>query len=425
MGTVRDIRPVGPVHARVRVPGSKSITNRALICAALARGRSVLQNASDSEDTLLMINGLNQLGVLVTREDDALIVEGTGGKLYAPKYPIPVGNAGTTLRFLLSVATLAQGTVMFQTHPRMADRPNDDLLDALRSLGAVINHQARATTFTVHGGSMGGGAAHIKGDRSSQFLSSLLMVAPYATHDVELIGDGALVSAPYIDMTIDLMRQFGVEVGHEAPRCYRVRSGEKYHPVTVAIEPDASSASYFLGAAAITGGSVLIDGMRRASLQGDAAFVDILSAMGCRYQETAEGLSLTSTGALRGIDVDMNAMPDMVPTLVAVALFAQGETRIRNVGHLRYKESDRGEGLVTELHRLGGDVGLQGDTLVIRPTGLHGGQLDTYEDHRLVMSFALVGLQVPGVSIEQPESVRKSFPGFWDQFVKLYSVWES
>ncbi len=413
--------PSGPVKARVRVPGSKSITNRALVCSALARGRSVLQHASDSEDTLLMINGLNQLGILVTRQDDAMIVEGTGGALYAPKYPIPVGNAGTTFRFLLSAAALARGTVTFQTHPRMADRPNEELLDALRMLGVTIDHQVHATTFAVHGGSLKGGTAHVKGIRSSQFLSSLLMVAPYASRDTELILEGPLVSAPYAEMTIAVMRQFGIGVARDGPDRFRVTAGRTYFPSTYVIEPDASSASYFLAAAAVTGGSVLIEGMRRVSLQGDAAILDILAAMGCRHAETGEGLSLSASGALRGVDVDMNAIPDMVPTLVAVALFAHGETRIRNVGHLQYKESDRSEGLVSELKRLGADIERQGDGLLVRPSQLQGRQLDTYEDHRLAMSFAVVGLRVPGIRIEQPESVRKSFPGFWDQFMKLYT----
>ena len=424
MGTIREIKPIGRVNARVRVPGSKSMTNRALVCAALARGESMLRGASDSEDTLLMVNGLNQLAVLVRRQDDALVVEGTGGRLYAPKYPIPTGNAGTTLRFLLSMATLAQGSVAFQTHPRMAGRPNEDLLTALRSLGALIEHQPDATTFTVTGGTLRGGVARVKGDRSSQFLSSLLMPAPYAPLNVELIIEGPLVSVPYVDMTIEVMRQFGIDVKRNDASHYVVESGMRYRPATISIEPDASAASYFLAAAAITGGSVLVEGLRRSSSQGDVRFLDVLAAMGCRCEETADGISMTSTGRLRGVDLDMNAMPDMVPTLVAVALFADGETCIRNVGQLRYKESDRGEGLAAELRRLGASVDMQGDALVIRPSKLHGGQLDTFEDHRLAMSFALLGLRVPGVRIEQPECVRKSFPGFWDEFEKLYSVQE-
>jgi 3-phosphoshikimate 1-carboxyvinyltransferase len=422
---IREIKPIEKIDARVRVPGSKSITNRALICAALAHGDSVIHNASDSDDTALMANGLNQLGVLVRKKDETLVVSGTGGRLFAPKFPVPVGNAGTTLRFLTSVAALAEGKTIFEGDMRMAERPVDDLLDALRQLG--IQTQTFGTRYTIHGGGFRGGPVRLKADRSSQFVTSLLMVAPYATEDVQIEVDGTLSSIPFVDMTIDVMKKFGVSVQYFDGKWFTVKSGLRYSPATFSVEPDASGASYFFAAAAITGGEVTVEGLRKESLQGDVKFVEVLRQMGCDVTEEESGVRILaspagrqSSGKLKGVDVDMNAMPDVVPTLAVTALFANGPTRIHNVAHLRYKESDRLTALATELRKLGASVTLMEDGLEIVPAPLHGAQLDTYDDHRLVMSFALAGLKVPGVKIENPECVKKSFPTFWREFEKLH-----
>jgi 3-phosphoshikimate 1-carboxyvinyltransferase len=416
---IKEVLPVRNVNAVVQVPGSKSITNRALVCSALARGESVLHNASDSDDTGLMTNGLNQLGVLVRRESDSLYISGTGGKLHAPRFPIPVDNAGTTMRFLMSLAALAQGRVAFQADPRMAGRPNDDLFEALTSLGVVATQEG--SRYFIEGGSFRGGHATLRADKSSQFLSSILLSAPYARENVSIEVDG-IVSASYVDMTMRVMSSFGVSVQTHDTVSFSVSSGSRYVPGIYDVETDASGASYFLSAAAVAGGRVMVKGLRRKSMQGDIGIVPVLGHMGCEIVETAEGIECRSTGSLRGVDIDMNSMPDVVPVLAATALFADSPTRIRNIGQLRYKESDRIMALVTELQKLGARIAHQSDDLTVEPGLLHGAQLDTYEDHRLAMSFALIGLKVPGVKIENPQCVRKSFPTFWREFETLQRI---
>ena len=367
-----------------------------------------------------MANGLNQLGVLVRKSGDGLIVSGTGGRLFAPKFPIPVGNAGTTLRFLISLAALAEGKTLFESDMRMSERPIDDLFGALRQLG--VRTEVFGTRYTVHGGDFRGGTTSLQGGKSSQFLSSLLMVSPHANEDVRIEVGDKLTSAPYVDATIAVMENFGMRVQCVDHTWYSVKSGQRYAPTEYDVEPDASGASYFFAAAAIVGGEVLVEGLKRESLQGDLKFVDVLEQMGCSVTYGATGIKINSSGVLRGIDIDMNSMPDVVPTLAVTALFADGPTRIRNVAHLRYKESDRLQSLASELQKLGASVTLKEDGLEIAPSPLRGAQLDTYDDHRLAMSFALAGLKVPGVRFENPECVKKSFPTFWREFEKLYGV---
>jgi 3-phosphoshikimate 1-carboxyvinyltransferase len=417
---VREIVPTGPVNAEVTVPGSKSITNRALICASLAQGESLLKNASDSDDTNLMANGLNQLGILVRKSGDGLVVEGKGGRVYAPKFPIPVGNAGTTFRFLAGLAALADGSVSFEADMRMGQRPHDELFDALAQLGTKASKSGGFARYTVQGGSLNGGTARLKADRSSQFLSSLLMVAPYARNDVRIEVQGGIVSRSYVDTTIEVMRHFGVVVKRKGEGLFEARGGQRYKFGEIDIEPDVSGASYFFAAAAITGGDVSVKGVKKNSLQGDAGVLSVLETMGCTVEETAAGVRVRGPARLNGVVTDMNAMPDVVPTVAVVALFADSPTTIRNIGHLRFKESDRLEALATELQKTGARITVEQESMHIEPAGLHGAQLDTYEDHRLAMSFALVGLTVPGIKIENPECVKKSFPGFWREFEKLY-----
>ena len=417
-----EIRPVGRVNASIVVPGSKSITNRALVCASMAKGDSEITNPSDSDDSALLVNGLNQLGVLVRRSGEnresshgRWIVEGTGGVLYAPRFPIPVGNAGTTLRFLLSLSAFARGLVVLEGSERMAGRPAADLLAALRSNGIVVNQREGTARFEVQGGGFRGGTVNMSGAKSSQFISSILMVAPLARDGVEINVSGHLTSASYVDLTIEVMQRFGVRVDRDGGRSFRVLPGQSYHPASLAVEPDASGATYAYAAAAIAGGRACVKDLPKSSTQGDARFVDVLKDMGCVEKEQW----LEREGNLRGIDVDMNAMPDAVPTLTAVALFAEGVTRIRNVGQLRYKESDRLEALRGELGKLGADLRLHEDGLEVHPIALHGAHLDPHDDHRLAMSFALIGLRVPGIAIENPDCVRKSFPRFWTEFAKF------
>jgi 3-phosphoshikimate 1-carboxyvinyltransferase len=416
---IREARTSGPLAGRMRVPGSKSLTNRALVCASLAGGKSVLTNASESDDTALLANGLNQLGILVHRRESALEVEGRGGVLHAPRFPIPSGNAGTTLRFLLSLGVLASGTTVIETSGRMAERPNDDILDALKGMGVPARHEPHSTRFEITGTGLPGGEIAVRSDRSSQFLSSLLMVAPYARTHCTIRPSGAVASADYLRLTLEVMEKFGVQVRSEAGERFSVDAPVRYSPAVFAVEGDASGATYPFAAAAIAGGEVFVPGVLPSSHQPDAAFPEVLRMMGCRVEASDGGTLVSRGGTLRGIDVTMNGMPDAVPALVAVALFADGETRIRGIGQLRFKESNRIEGFAGELRKLGGEIGIEGDVMTVRPAPLRGALLETHDDHRLAMSFAIVGLRVPGVKIEDPGCVRKSFPSFWEELERL------
>jgi 3-phosphoshikimate 1-carboxyvinyltransferase len=414
----RTIVTTGPLQGTMSVPGSKSITNRALVCAALAQGESPLHNPSDSTDTAMMINGFNQMGVLARMAGGNLVVHGTGGRLFAPRFPIPVGNAGTTLRFLLSVATRAQGVTVFEGSERMGQRPIADLSEALRDLGITFNHLEGTARFEVHGGTFIKERILISGGKSSQFISSLLLASPGIQRGltVQVVGEPA--SAPYIAMTVEVMKRFGVQVEVSGTTLV-VPPHSPYHSSDYEVEPDASSATYAFGAAAISKGRVAVNGMRKNSLQSDAGLIEVLKAMGCTVAWNSDGVVVEGGGELRGITVDMNRMPDAVPTLVSVALFASGPTEIKNVAHLRFKESDRLGTLAEELRQLGADISVLDDGLVVRPATLHGATLDAHDDHRLAMSFALIGLTVPGVTILGPDCVSKSFPKFWEELDKL------
>ncbi len=407
------------MHGTFRVPGSKSLTNRALVCGALARGSSALFNASDSNDSALMANGLNQFGVLVRQAGARWEVEGTGGRLTAPRFPIPVGNAGTTLRFFLALSALARGRVVLEGSPRMAERPNRELIDALREAGIDARESPGSARYEVTGGALRGGPWRIRQDRSSQFLSALLMIAPMAESAVEILVEGPRRSESYVRLTVDVMRAFGADVLEKDGADFRIPAPQRYVPAEFVVEPDASGASYGFGAAAITGGEVVVPGLKPGSLQGDAGFPSLLVRMGCVMEETAGGIRLRGGPSLLGIDVDMSGMPDVVPTLVAVALFASTPSRIRNVAHLRFKESDRIGALAGEFRKLGGSLVEYDDGLEVIPASLHGGAVATYDDHRMAMAAALVGLRVSGVEVENPRCVEKSFPRFWEEFDAL------
>jgi 3-phosphoshikimate 1-carboxyvinyltransferase len=416
--SARTIRSSLPVDGSFRVPGSKSLANRALVCAALAQGTSAITNTGDAEDVALLANGLNQMGVLVRRAGDDLFVEGRGGILHAPKFPIPVKNAGTTFRFLLALSTLAHGRTVFDVSERMADRPIDELIEALRMLGATVTRTPARTLFESRGPGLRGGTTRLSASRSSQFLSALLLSAPCASGPVRIEIEGGVVSGPYVEMTLEVMRAFGASVLTPGEGTYEVSPGG-YLPATYAVEPDASGASYGFAAAAVTGGAVSVPGFRMSGLQADERCVEVLVSMGCSLRQSPDAVCLSGPGVLRGIDVDLHESPDIVPTVAAVCLFASGPSTIRNVGHLRFKESNRLEGLAEELRSLGADIAIDGDTIRVVPAPLHGAALDPRDDHRLAMSFAVIGLRVPDTSVLNPECVVKSFPGFWREFDAL------
>ncbi len=411
-----EIWPVaGPLAASVSPPGSKSLTNRALVLAALAEGRSELRGALDSEDTRVMIDSLGRLGVAIDARDSGthLIVEGCGGRLPATEADLFVANSGTTIRFLTALAALGNGTYRLDGTARMRERPIQDLLDALAQLGGDARSETNngCPPVVVHGSGLRAGKAKLRGDLSSQFLSALLMAAPYAAAPVELEIDGPLVSQPYIRMTLAVMREFGVDVSPSDLTRFRIPRGV-YRGRTYNIEPDASAASYFFAAAAIAGGRVTVEGLARDSLQGDVAFCDCLERMGCDVSYSSDRIAVTG-GKLHGIDVDMNAISDTVQTLAAVALFAEDPTTIRGVAHIRHKETDRIGDLATELRKFGAEVDELPDGLRIVPHALRGARVATYCDHRMAMSLALVGLRVPSVVIEDPRCTEKTYPNFF------------
>jgi len=416
-----EIKPLSHCHAAVTIPGSKSYTHRALILSALADGESVLINPLRSEDTVYTAQGLGKFGVPIFWEGDFIRVLGKGGELQAGDDKIDVGNSGTSMRFLTALAVLKKGCTLLDGSDRMRKRPMADLLDGLRALGvkAYFRDGNDCPPVIIESRGLHGGKAKIRGEESSQFLSALLMVAPYAIEDVHVEITGNLASRPYVDITRDVMSAFGVEVQSEGYHSFFVRAGQRYQPRKYRIEGDISHASYFFSAAAVTEGRVRAERFSSASLQGDAGFLNILEKMGCVVLR-GEGWTEVRGGELHGIEVDMNEMPDLVPTLAVTAAFARGQTLIQNIGHLRLKESDRIAVLTTELRRMGIRVEEGEDWLKIEGGKGHGAEIEPHDDHRIAMSFAIAGLVIPGIKIKEPQCVKKSFPDFWEVFGRLY-----
>lgn len=417
-----EIPTAGPVHATVRPPGSKSITNRVLPCAAVADGVSTLTGLLDSEDTRVMLDALDQLGVQVALDADRTTAEvvGLGGApCVASPLDLFIANSGTSVRFLTAICAAGEGEFRLDGVPRMRERPIRDLLIGLTQLGADVDAPTGCPPVMIRAKGLAGGRATIGGNLSSQFLSGLLMAAPLARSPVELMVEGDLVSKPYIEMTLAVMQSFGVEVdANSTLDRFLIPSPCSYRARSYAIEPDASAASYFFAIAAITGGTVTVEGLSRKSLQGDVEFCDCLEQMGCRVTYQPDRITVEG-GALRGIDVDMNAISDTVQTLAVVALFADGPTRVRNVAHIRHKETDRIAAVATELRKLGATVEETESGLTITPGSFSAAAIDTYNDHRMAMSFALAGLKIPGVKINDPDCVQKTYPAFFEDLAQL------
>jgi 3-phosphoshikimate 1-carboxyvinyltransferase len=413
---VRGVRTRGPLDARVRVPGSRSIANRALVCAALAGGASRLYGIGESDDTAAMREGLRALGVRVEVAPDAWTVNGCAGRLPGRGAQVDARASGTTARFLTAAATLAAGPTTIDGSARMRQRPIEDLAAALRALGAPVEVLGRGgcPPLQVAGGGLPGGRARVDARRSSQYVSGILLAAPCAARDVELeFVEGAAVSRAFLELTADVMAGFGASLDL-GPGGARVRAG-LYGARDYAVEPDAQSAIYPLAAAAIAGGCVRVEGLPPDSRQTDLRVLDVFERMGCRVARLREGIELHGpVGALRAVDVDMNEIPDAVLALAVVALFADGPSTIRNIAHLRIKESDRLAALETELRKLGARAEAGADALRIEPRPLRGARIATYDDHRMAMAFALAGLRVPGVLIEGPACVAKTWPDYFD-----------
>lgn len=407
--------------AVVRVPGSKSFTHRILIASSLAQGVSTVENALDSEDTRLTAGALRQMGAGIEPTDGRLRVTGTGGRLSACGSPIDLGNSGTSMRLLISLGAIGRGTYRFTGTPRMQQRPVQPLLDALRQLGVParsVNGNG-CPPVEVPGGSLTGTRTAIDCRVSSQYLSSLLLIAPVLDKGLGIEVTGGPVSKPYVDMTLDIMAKLGVTYGRSGYHRFTVPGGQHYRPGDYRVEPDASQASYFWAAGAVTGARVMVAGMPETTCQGDMRLLEVLERMGCRVDRCGEEGIAVKGGDLRGVDVDMGDMPDMVPTLSVVAAFAKGRTRIRNVGHLRDKESDRLAAVADGLTRMGVSVRIAEDGLDITGGRPVGAEIDPHDDHRIAMCFAVAGLRAAGTSIRNEGCVAKSFPGFWSVFQEL------
>jgi len=404
-----------PVDATVVLPGSKSVTNRALVCAALAAGESTLHRALRADDVLAMREGLGALGVaVIERSDDELVVAGCHGRPPAELAIVDARLSGTTSRFLLPVAALAAGTVRVDGGLPLRARPMGPSIDALRALGATVVDAGAPghLPVDVSGGPIAGGQIAVPGDASSQFISGLLLAAPAMPTGLTIRAVGTLVSQPYVDMTVAVMAAFGVAVDRSDERTWVV-APQVYEGRSFAIEPDASAASYAFALAALTGGRVTVEGLGTDSLQGDVAFVDLLARMGADVQQTGTRTTVAGTGRLRGIDADMRDISDTAQTLAVVATFAEGPTRVSGIGFIRGKETDRIGAVVTELRRAGIDAREEPDGFVVHPGPVQPATIETYDDHRMAMAFSLLGVRAPGIRIADPACVAKTFPGYW------------
>jgi 3-phosphoshikimate 1-carboxyvinyltransferase len=418
-----EIRTIEKLDATVGVPGSKSYTQRALVISALAEGKTLLKNPLFSEDTRHMTEALRRLGAEIVSSGEELIVTGTAGRIARPAGGIHLGNNGTAMRFLAGVASLGAGDFLLTGDRRLCERPMKPLLDALRVLGADSTCRGKdgCPPVVIHARGLSGGGVFFDGTESSQYISSILISAPYASGDVEIALGGAAVSRPYIDMTVDVMNAFGVPVEKDGGSGFRVRGGRCYRGGRFVVEADASSASYFFLAAALCGGRVRVIRLNPQTLQGDIGFVRILEDLGCSVSAGDSWVEVVGRELPSGERAfDMGNMPDMVPTLAVLSAVRPGRTVVRNVAHLRVKESNRLEALVRELKKVGIGAAETADGLTIEGGRPRGAEIETYDDHRIAMSFAVLGLVVGGIRIRDRACVGKSFPGFWEEMGRLY-----
>lgn len=406
-----------PLHATVRVPGSKSLTNRTLLISALANGTTRLTNALFSDDSCYFAKALQTLGFDIQLDEShhEMTVTGLGGTIPAKQAELFIGNAGTAARFLSAFLTLGNGEYVLDGDERMRERPIGDLIDALNQLGVELEAKNNCPPVEIFARGLPGGKTKIAGDLSSQFLSALLMVAPYARSPVEIEVTTELNSKPYVDMTMAVMHDFGVDVERHDYKHFIVQPSFFFPLTSYQIESDASAASYFFAAPAICGGTIRVENISRESKQGDIAFLDILQQMGCTITERNTFIEVTGTDQLMGVDTDMRDIPDTAQTLAVVAPFASSPTRIRGIASARVKETDRVHAACTELMRLGIRVEEHEDGMTIYPCDqIQPAAIQTYNDHRMAMAFSLIGLRTNGIVIENPSCVSKTFPNYFD-----------
>lgn len=419
------LQPINEISGEVRLPGSKSISNRALLLAALARGETRLSNVLVSDDTHFMLEALRQLGVKIRVNDGDHFVTGCGGPLVTDEqsFELDLGLAGTALRPLTAALTLGRGTFRLDGSARMRERPVAHLVDGLRQLGADIRYidNEGYPPLEVRGNGLNGGSIEMRGDVSSQFLTSLLLAAPLATEAVKVSILGEQVSKPYLDITVHMMRAFGADAGHDNYQTFTVQPGQYVAPGDFLVEGDASSATYFLAAGAVRGSGIRVVGIGKDSVQGDVAFTEVLRAMGARVTTQKDAIEI-SPGKLHGVTLDLNHIPDAAMTAAVLALFAEGPTRIENIYNWRVKETDRIDAMATELRKLGAKVNVGRDFIeVIPPSQLKAATIDTYGDHRMAMCFSLAALGGAPITINDPGCVSKTFPDYFEVFDSLAS----
>ncbi len=405
----------------VNVPGSKSYTHRILIATALSDGVCNISNSLRSEDTILTAGALKAMGVIVEDDGDIVTVNGCNGNLKQTDEPVYLANSGTSMRLLTSVAAIGDGPCTLTGTPRMQERPIQALLNGLNQIGVKAEslNGTGCPPIEVTGGKIKGGKMDLDCSISSQFLSSVLLIAPFTEDGIEVNLTKELVSKPYVDMTTDIMERLGVKVEREGYEKFYVPGNQTYKAGNYAVEPDCSQASYFWGAAAVTGKKIKVKNISKDSRQGDVKFAEVLKKMGCSVSYEDDGISVQG-GALTAIEVDMSSMPDIVPTLAVIASFAKGTTVITNVAHLKAKECDRLGCVATELIKMGIDAKATDSGLEITGGEPVGATIETYDDHRMAMCFAIAGLRVPGMEILDEMCVKKSFPNYWQVFETLY-----
>jgi 3-phosphoshikimate 1-carboxyvinyltransferase len=418
-----EIKPIGQPNAQVTMPGSKSYTQRAMIMSALAEGDSRLQGPLISEDTGYLAEALRLLGATLEIENGDLLVQGSAGRINNPGKAIYLGYNGTAMRLLTTVVCLGKGEFILTGAPRLLERPVQPLLEALKTLGvkALSKDKPGFPPVIIEAGGLQGGKVTFKNIESSQYISSLLISAPLAREEFNLALEGSIPSMPYVEMTVALMKRFGVEVTRETPTRFFIKSRQTYKGIVCPIEGDVSSASYFFLAAALCRGTIRVQPIPSETLQGDIRFLKVLEGLGCTVIKGDQWVEVSSENLIsEDLIFDLGDMPDMVPTLAILAACRPGRTIIKNVAHLRIKESNRLEALVRELTKTGIKAEETEDGLIIEGGKPHGAEIDTYNDHRIAMSFAVLGLVVPGIKIIDPDCVNKSFPGFWEELKKLY-----
>jgi 3-phosphoshikimate 1-carboxyvinyltransferase len=410
-----EIKPLKHLSATVRIPGSKSYTQRAMVIAALAEGESLLRNTLLSEDTRLLAAALGDLGAHIRSRGASMAIRGNGGRVARPLREIDLGNNGTAIRLLAGVAALGEGPAVLTGGPRLRERPMKPLLEALATLGADIRADKGYPPVSIRGGRLKGGEVVLRDIESSQYVSAILISAPFADKDTVVILEGRIPSLPYITLTVETMGAFGVAVDADGADRFAVRSGQRYRGREYRIEGDLSSASYFFLAAVLTKGRVRVEGINPRTIQGDIGFLALLERLGSRVLRGENHVEIQGADLPDGeMTFDLGSMPDMVPTLAVLSALRPGRSIIRNVAHLRFKESDRLAALVNELRKTGIAAEEIPDGIAITGGAPRGAAIETYGDHRIAMGFAVLGLAVPGMVIEGAQSVAKSFPGFWE-----------